>query len=288
MPATTDDTPPPSPPVTLPPARTVSAPGRGELFLRDSGGPGPPVMLLHGWMASADLNFWGAYEALIQAGYRVLAIDHRGHGRGLRSVVPFRLSDCAADAAAALQLLDAAPATVVGYSMGGAIAQLMARDHAEVISGLVLAATTHDWSEPRERRFFRAMGALWLLVALVPNWLWRSALRREGLRDPELVSWMISELLRTSARDLAEAGRELGRFDSRPWIASLRPPSAVVVTTRDTVVLPRKQHSLATQLGARVVEAPIEHLEVIGRKFNAPLLAAIDAVVSDDARQAVR
>jgi 3-oxoadipate enol-lactonase len=279
MSATADDTPPPSPPVILPPARTVSAPGRGELFLRDSGGDGPPVMLLHGWMASADLNFWGAYDALIQAGYRVLAIDHRGHGRGLRSVVPFRLSDCAADAAAALQLLEAAPATVVGYSMGGAIAQLMARDHAEVVSGLVLAGTTHDWTERRERWFFRAMGALWLLVALAPNWLWRSALRREGLRDPELVSWMISELLRTSARDLAEAGRELGRFDSRAWIASLRAPAVVVVTTRDTVVVPRKQRSLAAQLGARVVEAPIEHLEVIGRKFNTPLLAAIDAVV---------
>jgi 3-oxoadipate enol-lactonase len=99
---------------------------------------------------------------------------------------------------------------------------------------------------------------------------------------------MISELLRTSARDLAEAGRELGRFDSRPWIASLRAPAAVVVTTRDTVVLPHKQRSLAAQLGARVIEAPIEHLEVIGRKFNALLLAAIDAVVGDRPGMAVR
>ena len=60
------------------------SPGRGELFLRDTGGDGPPVMLLHGWMASADLNWCGAYDALDDAGYRVLALDHRGHGRGLR------------------------------------------------------------------------------------------------------------------------------------------------------------------------------------------------------------
>ena len=84
----------------LPPARTLYAPGRGELFLRDTGGDGPPVMLLHGWMTSADLNWWGSYAALVKAGYRVLAIDHRGHGRGLRALVRFRLSDCAADAAA--------------------------------------------------------------------------------------------------------------------------------------------------------------------------------------------
>ncbi|HWF26314.1 MAG TPA: hypothetical protein VG275_12740 [Solirubrobacteraceae bacterium] len=66
------------------------------------------------------------------------------------------------------------------------------------------------------------------------------------------------------------------------------PPVTVVVTTRDSVVVPRKQRSLAAQLGARVVEAPIEHLEVIGRKFNAPLLAAIDAVTEDRPLQAVR
>src|SRR5205823_10312819 len=109
---------PPEPPIEMPPARTVRVPGRGELFLRDTGGDGPVVMLLHGWIVNADLNWWGAYEDLRAAGYRVLAIDHRGHGRGLRPLEPFRLADCAADAAAALRELDAAPALVVGYSMG--------------------------------------------------------------------------------------------------------------------------------------------------------------------------
>ena len=262
----------------MPPARTLYAPGRGELFLRDSGGQGPAVLLLHGWLGSADLNWWGVYDALIQAGYRVLAMDHRGHGRGIRSVDAFRLVDCAGDAAAVLQLLEVAPAIVVGYSMGGAIAQLLARDRPDLLSGVVLAATAHDWSEPRERRFFRGMGTLWLLLALTPNWLWRSALRREGFSNAELVSWMIPELLRGSARDLAEAGRELGRFDSRPWLASLSTPAAVIVTTADTVVSPRKQRSLAAALRAEVFESPIDHLQVVGRKFHPALLEALAAV----------
>ncbi|MGA2929479.1 MAG: alpha/beta fold hydrolase, partial [Solirubrobacteraceae bacterium] len=107
---------PPMPPVELPPPRTLAIADRGELFLRDTGGDGPAVMLLHGWIASADLNWCGAYRALEQAGYRVLAIDHRGHGRGLRSLAPFRLLDCAGDAAAALRALGVAPAIIVGYS----------------------------------------------------------------------------------------------------------------------------------------------------------------------------
>jgi hypothetical protein len=46
---------PPDPPFPLPPALTLDIPGRGELFLRDTGGTGPVVMLLHGWMVSADM-----------------------------------------------------------------------------------------------------------------------------------------------------------------------------------------------------------------------------------------
>jgi alpha-beta hydrolase superfamily lysophospholipase len=92
---------PPTPPAQLPPARMVTVPGRGEFFLRDSAlaqpADGPAVLLLHGWVVSADLNWHGAYDALVDAGYRVLAIDHRGHGRGLRAPKRFRLTDCADD-----------------------------------------------------------------------------------------------------------------------------------------------------------------------------------------------
>jgi len=245
-------------------------------------------MLLHGWMASADLNWWGAYEALVKAGYRVIAIDHRGHGRGLRSLLPFRFSDCAADAAAALELLDAAPATVVGYSMGGAIAQLLARDHPEVVSGLVLSGTAQDWQDPKERWFWRSMGLLWVTLALVPNWMWRHGLRRLGFRDAGMGSWVASELLRASARDLAEAGREIGRFDSRPWVGSLPMPTAVVVTTKDTIVSPRKQRSLAAALGARVLEAPVGHLEVIKPRYLPALLQAVEAVGTGELAAASR
>jgi len=167
----------------MPPARTVSVPGRGEFFLRDTGGDGPVVMLLHGWMANADLNWCGAYGALADAGYRVLAIDHRGHGRGLRQSEPFRLADCAADAAAAMRALDAAPGIVVGYSMGGAIAQLVARDHPDVVSGLVLSATAQHWQDPETRRAWRAMGLLGFTLSVAPRASWRFGLRRTGSKS---------------------------------------------------------------------------------------------------------
>ena len=278
----------PIPPFEMPPARTVRVPGHGELFLRDTGGDGPPVMLLHGWMASADLNWCGAYADLAGAGYRVLAIDHRGHGRGLRPLVPFRLADCAADAAAALRTLDAAPALIVGYSMGGAIAQLVARDHPEVASGVVLSGTAQHWQDPETRRSWRAMGILGLALSLAPRQFWSWGFRRTGMPVNERTVWVQSELMRSSARDIAEAGRELGRFDSRAWLPTVSPPIAVVITTRDEAVAPRKQRELAAAAGGPVFEVPIRHLDVVthASTYNPVLLEALAAVRSTEQAQA--
>jgi 3-oxoadipate enol-lactonase len=264
----------------MPPARTVLIPGRGELFLRDSGGDGPAVMLLHGWMATGDLNWCGAYRDLINAGYRVLAIDHRGHGRGLRPMVPFRLVDCAADAAAAIRVLGLAPALVVGYSMGGAIAQVLARDHPDVASGVILSGTAQHWQDPQSRRSFKAMGVLGLTLSLAPRTSWRLGLRRVGLTRNERTAWVQSELMRHAAQDIAEAGRELGRFDSRPWLPSVQVPLAVVITTRDELIPGYKQRELAAAAGGPVFEAAISHMEVTtrGDEYNPVLLQALAAL----------
>jgi 3-oxoadipate enol-lactonase len=272
----------------MPPARTLIVPGRGELFLRDSGGSGRAVMLLHGWMADADLNWCGAYGDLAAAGYRVLAIDHRGHGRGLRPLGAFRLADCAADAAAALRQLDAAPALVVGYSMGGAIAQLMVRDHPDTVAGVVLSGTAQHWQDRRTRRAFKALGVLGLALSIAPRATWSAGFRRAGLRDSPETAWALAEMMRHSARDIVEAGRELGRFDSRPWLRPLPIPAAVVLTTRDELVSPGKQRRLAQALQAPVFEAPISHLEITsnGQAYNPALLKALAAVSGREAAAA--
>jgi 3-oxoadipate enol-lactonase len=279
----------PEPPVELPPARTVHVRGRGEFFLRDSGPPTraddarePTVMLLHGWIATADLNWATVYGDLIAAGYRVLAIDHRGHGRGLRPLVPFRLDDCAADVAGVLRTLALAPALIVGYSMGGAIAQLVARDHPDVVAGLVLSGTAQHWQEPELRRTWKLMGAVGFVLTVAPGRFWRYGFKRVGLGPSSRAAWMRSEMLRHSARGVAEAGRELGRFDSRPWLRPLPVPTAVVVTSLDDAVPPTKQLALAAALNAPVFDAPIRHLEVTSapETYNPVLLEALSAARS--------
>lgn len=271
----------PEPPVALPPGRILHVPGRGEFFVRDSGaGDGSTVLLLHGWMFSSDLNWFTTYADLQAAGHRVIALDHRGHGRGLRSPEPFRLQDCAADAAAVLRTLDAGPALVVGYSLGGAVAQLLARDHRDVTAGIVLCATANDWSDPRLRLLWSAMTGLRLLLGLSPEGIWRRVMVLMGENGGTGTTWQAAELARGSAVALAEAGRELGRFDSRPWNGALDVPSAVVVTRDDTSVPPAKQRALAASLGAPVFEAPGTHgaVTMLPESFNPVLLRALEAI----------
>ena len=124
------------------------------------------------------------------------------------------------------------------------------------------------------------MAPLSLALAIAPRATWRVGLRYVGLRESPRTAWVLAELIRHSATDIGEAGRELGRFDSLPWLSALKVPSAVVVTTRDQAVPPNKQRELAAALRAAVFEAPIDHIEITSRpdRYNPALLKAIAAV----------
>src|SRR5262245_42930220 len=85
----------------VPRGRHVWLADRGKTFIRELAGPAgaPTLVLLHGWTATADLNWWASYAPLAEH-FDVVAIDHRGHGRGVRAAEPFRLEQCADDVAA--------------------------------------------------------------------------------------------------------------------------------------------------------------------------------------------
>src|SRR3954470_13108295 len=133
----------PDPGPDLPLGRRVDLPGRGTTFVREVAGPegAPTVLLLHGLLASGGLNWFQAFAPMSEH-FRVVALDHRGHARGLRTRSRFRLADCADDAAALIEALGTGPVIAVGYSMGGPIAQLLWKRHPELVAGLVLCATS--------------------------------------------------------------------------------------------------------------------------------------------------
>jgi 3-oxoadipate enol-lactonase len=271
-------------PPPLPPGRIVPVEGIGELFVRDGGGGDPAVLLLHGWGVTADINFFQVYPALSDA-YRVVALDHRGHGRGLRTVTPFSLEDCADDAAALLGAIGIARAVVVGYSMGGPIALLLAHRHPEACAGLVLEATSLEFQEGiRERALWRSLNFLEAGLRHgsgdgVVQRVLRAAVDEQPSLDPYR-SWLAAEFRRGDIGAIVEAGRALSGYDARPWAKSVRVPTAVVLTTADRLVARRKQRSLASAFGARVFELRGDHDVPItgGDSLGSSTRAAVDWV----------
>ena len=233
--------------------RVAHLPGRGDIFVRETPGPAgaPTLFLLHGLGATGLLNWRSALDALADR-YRVVVVDHRGHGRGIASRAPFRLVDCADDVAALATELGVERFFAAGYSMGGPIAQLLWRRHPARVDGLVFCATASRFSSPEIRRAsFLASPSLRLFGRLAP----RDAIRRRALdwvsdqlEDPQIRARVLEEVAQSDPVAIGQAGAAVLRFDSRDWVEEIDVPSAVVLTQRDGMVRPRAQQALADRL----------------------------------------
>jgi 3-oxoadipate enol-lactonase len=236
----------------FPQGHEVDLPGRGRTFVREVAGPAgaPTVILLHGWTATADLNWFTCFDALGQH-FRVLAPDHRGHGRGLRPNGGFRLSDCADDVAAIADVFGVNTFIPVGYSMGGAIAQLLAQRHEMRVRGLVLAATAGYFASSRDERLnFLGLNGLArlsrLLSAQTRSWVTEQIYLQR--KTQSLADWAARQIASHDWRHVLEAGSEIGAFDSRRWLNDIDVPAAMIITTKDQVVPTRRQEELAASL----------------------------------------
>jgi 3-oxoadipate enol-lactonase len=273
----------------LPLGTIVRVPGRGDVFVRYLAGPrgAPTVLLLHGWMASADLNWSGTFEAL-DGRYHVLAMDVRGHGRGIRSSEPFTLEDCADDAAGLLHELGVRDAVVVGYSMGGLIGLVLARRHPDRVRGLVMVASAAEMARTGLGRGLTA--GVHMLGTLIRSGLPDRFLKELARRQPavlgdlaELTPWMAGEMKRLHPTDVVDSGHAIAGFDARGWLAELGVPAASVVTCRDRAVRPAKQRSTAAALGGAIVEIDGGHAvcatdpDVLGAAVG----QAVDLVVGE-------
>lgn len=237
-------------PPGLPVGRALTLPGRGITFVRHAPGPpgAPTLLLLHGWMVTSDLNWFTCFPGLAER-FRVVAVDHRGHGRGIRTWRPFRLEDCADDAAAVAERLGLERVIPVGYSMGGAVAQLVWKRHRHLVSGLVLCATARSFGGqlPGSQAWFATLLGLSIGSRFLPKPVLRRLLAHVVRRRAQRVldEWGLSELERSDTTTVLHAGWSLGRFRSDRWVGSVDVPTAVVVNTYDQVVSPRRQLDLA-------------------------------------------
>ena len=268
----------------MPDGRIVSVPQRGEFFVRyfkHENANAPVVALLHGWTGNADINFFPVYAELAR-NYSILAVDHRGHGRGLRTHDRFTLENCADDVVAIMDQLGISSVTAVGYSMGGPIAMLMSKQHSTRVHSLVLCATALEWSATRNERtrwkIGRVVSPVFRLLTtprLIDRYIKGKIPRASSAAI--LRPWLVSEIRRNDSWTMNQAGRALSKHDARPWAAMLGVPTASIVTSRDSLVALHKQQALARATQAIVIEIDGDHL-VNWQKPELFTAAVVDAI----------
>ncbi|WP_343287280.1 alpha/beta fold hydrolase [Gordonia sp. SID5947] len=262
----------------IPAGRTVDLPGRGPTYVTDSGPTDAPVVfLLHSVLTTGLLCWYPVIPELNQR-YRVITMDQRWHGRGIRSD-GFDLVDCADDVVAVADALGIDEFIAAGFSMGGGIAQLAWRQHRDRVAGLVLCSTGPYFStrDPEHRANAHRTGRLLNATSrIMPK-----PSRRLDDTSAHTTVWAMRQFFSTPLGRMGQFGDGLGQFDSRPWLDEIDVPTSVVVSVRDRVVEPERQELLVDGIpGARRFEVHGGHACcVLGAQlFIQPFTDAVDAV----------
>jgi pimeloyl-ACP methyl ester carboxylesterase len=225
-------------------------------------GEGPPLVLVMGYRLSSAAWPVSLIEALARQ-FSIITLDNRGTGQSDKPVDGYAIANMARDLAGLLDELEISRTHVLGYSMGGAIAQEFARQFPERVSGLVLCATMcggpraiyapppvvrvmreHDGLKPEE-----IARQIWK-VTYSPGYL---EVNRELAEDQ--MRREISAPTPLHAADLQF--QAFAEFDCSRAIPDIHAPTLVLTGELDQLVSPQNSRQLASLIpGASLAVIP--------------------------------
>lgn len=258
--------------------------GRATLAY-DIAGPADAPVVLFGHSLAADRRMFDAqHAAFLEAGYRVLRYDMRGHGESPPPADRLTMSDLAGDVVALMDHLEIARVHYAGVSIGGMIGQTLGVEHGERLASLTLASTTSyvpeemagTWDERIATAESEGMAAL--VEPTIARWFTQAAREREM---PEIAA--VREMIaNTSVAGFTACCYAVKDFRIRDRLAEVETPALVVQGAEDP--------STTVEAGETIVaHMPDARLEVIAdashmanveraRDWTAVVHAWIDAV----------
>ena len=225
----------------------LARPADAQINLHDTNiaystaGKGPTVLLLHGWMCNR--TFWQQQIPLLSQTHQVVAPDFRGHGDSSRGPPRLTLAQLVDDIHNMIDKLSLAPVVLIGHSMGGMVAQLLAVRYGSLFSGMVLVTTIASDSTNRLLSKLiesneRHIGFRPAFEASFDDWLGTDT-------ESSLANWIKSEMLRTDAATALSFVRSYRDFDARSEISGVSLPTLVVGATADRSAIPKESVELS-------------------------------------------
>lgn len=218
-------------------------------------GSGPDLVLLH--PVGLDHTFMAPWLAQAARGHRVVAIDLRGHGESPAATRDVTLDDYVADIHDAMSAHCRGPATLLGLSFGGMLAQLVALAHPERVARLVLCGCTGGFA-PEVRPILRERGAAaersgmaGVVDGTLERWF------TPAFRTNEAVKRVRSRLLADDVAGWSAAWHAIATFDALPRLSEVKVPAMVVAGERDAAAPMAAAATLASAIaGARLAVLP--------------------------------
>jgi pimeloyl-ACP methyl ester carboxylesterase len=220
-------------------------------------GEGDPIILVHGFASTRNVNWvyptWVSH--LRQAGRRVIAFDHRGHGEStkLYDAEDYHIGTMAGDALALMDHLGIAQPDIMGYSLGGRITALLARYHAERV----------------RRAIFGGIG-IGLISGGGPGENVAKALEAPSIDSVSdkmgRTFRAFADQTRSDRRALAACLRGSRRLMTKDEAAAITVPVLIAVGTKDDIA--GSAHQLAAIIpGSEVLDIPgRDHMRAVGDK----------------------
>jgi pimeloyl-ACP methyl ester carboxylesterase len=225
-------------------------------------GEGPPLVLVMGYRLNSTAWPASFIEKLARR-FTVITLDNRGTGQSDKPVDGYAIDNMARDVAGLLDELKISRAHILGYSMGGTIAQEFVRQFSDRVAGLVLCATTCGgpravYAPPSVMRVMRELDGLkpeeiarqiWK-VTYAPGYL---AKHRELAEDQ-----MRREIAAPTPLHAADLQfQALAEFDCSAALPNIKAPTLVLTGDLDQLVSPHNSRIIASLIpGARLIVIP--------------------------------
>lgn len=225
-------------------------------------GAGDPLLLLHGFTGRG--TSWGPHAAAFARSFRTIVVDLPGHGRtGIhQDLARIGVERTADDLAAILVRLEAAPARILGYSLGARIALRLAVAHPDVVARLVLESPSAGLGTAAERSARRRADAALAdalerdgIAAFVDAWERQPIFAGRAPLPPRRTARIRRIRLANRAAGLAASLRAAGQGAMTPLhdrLRLVRAPTLVIAGALDTVGRARGEAVAAGVPGARL------------------------------------
>ena len=238
---------------------TVSVNGQEISYSR--AGSGGPVLLIPGY--TCDTTMWAGSVELLADDHTVIAIDNRDMGASASFEAEYTVADLAADAVGVCRLLGLADVTVVGHSMGGAVAQQFAVDAPELVKRLVLVNSFRHMGPVSIAALdshlrLRASGAgTEQLVRVAIPWFYGPDVIDDDAAFGQVLEALMAGADLLSIEAQSRQFRALCGFDSVAWVGQVAAPTLVVASECDLIVPASESAALAAAIpGAELVTVP--------------------------------